>query len=249
MNNVEKLSPEEIGRLVEVAKAATPGPWESWSSIYEGMKAAVVQPDADPLRTVAEIRSSYPDAVFIATFSPDRVLALLAQVEREDRIGTHGPGCHAWGPRHYQCALAEIERLGELLRGAREYVTDALDAYEHSDGRELLKAIDAALASPVLVVGGNMADSTDIAAAGPAACAAGADQRKSEEAWTWLTAQPGLSLEREYPDEDEAYWAVYRESGGVNDLVWDVIGTGATAFEAVRNAMLLASPDQAGGEG
>ncbi len=44
---------------------------------------------------------------------------------------------------------AKADLLRALLTRAREYVTDALEAYEHSDGRDLLKEIDAALGQVV----------------------------------------------------------------------------------------------------
>jgi len=33
---------------------------------------------------------------------------LKYQDARESHIGTHGPDCWAWGPKHYECALRHI---------------------------------------------------------------------------------------------------------------------------------------------
>jgi hypothetical protein len=36
---------------------------------------------------------------------------LQYQEDREGWIGTHGPECYTYGPRHYECALRRIKEL------------------------------------------------------------------------------------------------------------------------------------------
>jgi hypothetical protein len=47
--------------------------------------------------------------------------ALTWEQNRAERIGTHAPGCHTWGPAHYECLLRVNAELVDALREIVEY--------------------------------------------------------------------------------------------------------------------------------
>jgi hypothetical protein len=50
--------------------------------------------------------------------------ALTWEQNRSERIGTHGPGCHTWGPAHYECLLRVNAELVDALRVARHMIVE-----------------------------------------------------------------------------------------------------------------------------
>lgn len=48
---------------------------------------------------------------------------LTWEQHRAEHVGTHGPGCAEWGPRHYECLLRAHEAL-KTQTALREPLTD-----------------------------------------------------------------------------------------------------------------------------
>lgn len=66
------------------------------------------------LQRMQEPVSDYTDFVLhMASFGEIERLEKSLKWEQNwlSRIGTHSPGCWAWGPEHYQCAVRHIEEM------------------------------------------------------------------------------------------------------------------------------------------
>ncbi|MFZ5667980.1 MAG: hypothetical protein ACOY4K_00660 [Pseudomonadota bacterium] len=64
-----------------------------------------------------ELQDGNGDIHFGAVVDPADLREVLS-ASTGDRIGTHGPDCHLWGPRHYECALRKIEEMAAMLAAA-----------------------------------------------------------------------------------------------------------------------------------
>jgi hypothetical protein len=64
--------------------------------------------------------------------------ALTWEQNRSTRIGTHGPGCHTWGPAHYECLLRVNAELVETLKELSLYVAHNGDTWVQDKARAAL---------------------------------------------------------------------------------------------------------------
>ena len=79
----------------------------------------------------------YEDVVALEAEN-ERLRAKLARYKNDGT--THAAGCWAWGPKHYECALAEIERLKAppKVLSAEEVTTPGFYWFKFGDGKTKL---------------------------------------------------------------------------------------------------------------
>jgi hypothetical protein len=95
---------------------------------------------------VCDLQAEVLEQCRINGMSAEREGALAAEVERlnkaliweqnrAERIGTHGPGCHTWGPAHFECLLRVNAELVEALKELSLYVSHNGDTWVQDKAR------------------------------------------------------------------------------------------------------------------
>ena len=67
-------------------------------------------PEFPPIEEINHIADKIPTLINLAR----------REIEREARVSTHAPGCHTWGPRHYDCLMRRYEATHVALTQAQE---------------------------------------------------------------------------------------------------------------------------------
>lgn len=85
----------------------------------------------DALRVIARVEALKQENARLHAEVERLESVLTWEQNLASRVGTHGPGCHAWGPGHYLCLMRVNEELVAALRALVE--NDGLEAFSYLD--------------------------------------------------------------------------------------------------------------------
>ena len=122
----------------------------AWCSIWDGLDGPSMglHPNEDDARLNAQWMEGRCEPLVRQSDARAEIERLNAALKYEEnrlgRIGTHGPGCHTWGPQHYECLVreraADVEALRRIVQWSEAY---PIDIFPEPDFRAVRRALDA----------------------------------------------------------------------------------------------------------